>query len=122
MDRWSAFWSSMGRLIRLGTMADPSLKATIQFWLSGDSEEEIRKFAMDPKKIVRCAEIIDKFGNNGITGVYIVNKNNEKEWMIDTFLLSCRVMSRGVEDGILSQIIQKAKINNRKRNGLRFFS
>ena len=64
---------------------------------------------MDPKKIVRCAEIIDKFGNNGITGVYIVNKNNEKEWMIDTFLLSCRVMSRGVEDGILSQIIQKAR-------------
>ena len=64
---------------------------------------------MDHKKIVRCAEIIDKFGNNGITGVYIVNKNNEKEWMIDTFLLSCRVMSRGVEDGILSQIIQKAR-------------
>ena len=72
-------------------------------------EEEIRKFAMDDKKIVRCAEIIDKFGNNGITGVYIVNKNNEKEWIIDTFLLSCRVMSRGVEDGILSQIIQKAR-------------
>lgn len=72
-------------------------------------EEDIRKLAKDEKKLVGCAQVEDKFGDNGITGVYIVNKDNPQEWMIDTFLLSCRVIGRGVEEGILNHIIEKAK-------------
>jgi len=72
-------------------------------------EEDIRKFSQDSKKIVECAQIEDKFGDNGITAAYIVNKDNEQQWTIDTFLLSCRVIGRGVEDGILSHIIEKAR-------------
>ena len=72
-------------------------------------EEDIRKFSHDSKKIVECAQIEDKFGDNGITAAYIVNKDNEQQWTIDTFLLSCRVIGRGVEDGILSHIIEKAR-------------
>ena len=72
-------------------------------------EEDIRKFSQDSKKIVECAQIKDKFGDNGITAAYIVNKDNEQQWTIDTFLLSCRVIGRGVEDGILSHIIEKAR-------------
>ena len=53
--------------------------------------------------------MIDKFGDNGITGAYIVNKDNEQQWTIDTFLLSCRVIGRGVEYGILSHIIERAR-------------
>ena len=72
-------------------------------------EEDIRKFVEDQNKIVECAQIQDKFGDNGITSVYIINKENEQEWFIDTFLLSCRVIGRGVEEALLSQIIKKAK-------------
>ena len=72
-------------------------------------EEDIRKFSQDSKKIVGCAQIEDKFGDNGITCAYIINKDNEQRWTIDTFLLSCRVIGRGVEDGILSHIIEKAR-------------
>ena len=72
-------------------------------------EEDIRKFSQDSKKIVECAQIEDKFGDNGITAAYIVNKDNEQQWTIDTLLLSCRVIGRGVEDGILSHIIEKAR-------------
>ena len=72
-------------------------------------EADIRKFSQDSKKIVGCAQIIDKFGDNGITAAYIVNKDNEQQWTIDTFLLSCRVIGRGVEYGILSHIIEKAR-------------
>tara|TARA_Y100001936_G_scaffold202941_1_gene205749 strand:- start:4414 stop:6135 length:1722 start_codon:yes stop_codon:yes gene_type:complete len=73
-------------------------------------EEEIRNFANDGKFIVGCAQVLDKFGDNGITGVYIINKE-DKVWVIDTFLLSCRIMGRGVENGILSQILIDAKNN-----------
>ena len=72
-------------------------------------EEDIRKFSQDKDKIVECAQIQDKFGDNGITCVYIINKDNKQQWTIDTFLLSCRVIGRGVEDGILYQIIEKAR-------------
>ena len=75
-------------------------------------EEEIEAFSKNKNKIVECAEVKDKFGNNGITGVYIINKDNETEWSIDTFLLSCRIMGRGVEEGLLSNIIERAKKEN----------
>jgi FkbH-like protein len=72
-------------------------------------EEDIRKFVNEKNKIVECAQIQDKFGDNGITCVYIVNKENQHEWLIDSFLLSCRVMGRGVEEALLGQIIKRAK-------------
>ena len=78
-------------------------------------EEDIIRFSQDKKKIVGCARTEDKFGDYGITGVFIVNKNNSEEWLIDTFLLSCRVIGRGVEEGILDYIINDAKKNNVKR-------
>ena len=71
-------------------------------------EEDIRKFVNDKKMLVECAQVKDKFGDNGITGVSIVKKE-DSEWIIDTFLMSCRIMGRRIEDGIISSILQKAK-------------
>ena len=73
-------------------------------------EEEIRNLSNDTNFSVGCAQVLDKFGDNGVTGVYIVKKN-ETYWTIDTFLLSCRIMGRGVENAILSQILKEAKLN-----------
>lgn len=73
-------------------------------------EEDIRNFSNSSDKIVGCAQVIDKFGDNGITGVYIINKDNDEEWSIDTLLLSCRIMGRGVEDGMLDHVISQARI------------
>ena len=71
-------------------------------------EEEIRNLSNDKKFTVGCAQVLDKFGDNGITGVFIIEKNT-KFWLIDTFLLSCRIMGRGVENAIISQILKDAK-------------
>ncbi|MGC1133454.1 MAG: HAD-IIIC family phosphatase [Nitrososphaeraceae archaeon] len=73
-------------------------------------EEDVETLAQDHTKLIGCAQTQDKFGDNGITGVYIVNKNHvNKEWFIDTFLLSCRVMGRGIEDAMMGYILSKAK-------------
>ena len=72
-------------------------------------EQDIKQFAQSDKYLVGCAQIEDKFGDNGITGAFIVHKENQKEWFIDTFLLSCRVMGRQVEKSILGHILNKAK-------------
>ena len=71
-------------------------------------EEEIRNLSNDKKFTVGCAQVLDKFGDNGITGVFIIEKN-PKFWFIDTFLLSCRIMGRGVENAIISHILKNAK-------------
>ena len=78
-------------------------------------EEEVLKFSSSNDKIVECVQVSDKFGDNGITGTYIIEKKNNEEWVIDTFLLSCRIMGRGVEEMMMNQIIEKAKLSGIKR-------
>lgn len=72
-------------------------------------EEDVKNFTKSDNYWVGCAQVEDKFGDSGITGVFIVRKENKSEWLIDTFLLSCRIMGRKIEDCMLSVILQKAK-------------
>ena len=79
-------------------------------------EEEILRFSEDRNMLVGCAQTSDKFGDNGITGVFIVKKNPEySEWNIEAFLLSCRVMGRRIEDGIMEYILNEARKEGIKR-------
>lgn len=71
-------------------------------------EEDIKRLAQDDNVLIGCAQVEDKFGDNGITGAFIVFKD-KNEWKIDTFLLSCRVMGRGVEDAIMAHILNEAR-------------
>lgn len=72
------------------------------------SEEDIKKMAEDNKTIVFSIAVVDKFGDNGTTGVAIVKKGG-KQWVIDSFLLSCRVIGRKVEETMLAYILENAK-------------
>ena len=72
-------------------------------------EEDIKNFVEDKNIEVGYAQVEDKFGDNGITSVFILNKKNPKEWHLDTFLLSCRIMGRDIAKCIMSHIISKAK-------------
>jgi FkbH-like protein len=84
-------------------------------------EEDILKFSRDKKMFVGCAQTADKFGNNGVTGVFILQKSPEySEWSIETFLLSCRVMGRRIEYGIMSYILSEARKEGIKKVRGRF--
>jgi len=78
-------------------------------------EDEVLKFSSSDDNIVECVQVSDKFGDNGIAGTYIIKKMNDEEWIIDTFLLSCRIMGRGVEEIMISQIIENARLSGIKR-------
>lgn len=58
----------------------------------------------------------DRFGDNGIVGVLILEES-DKGLLIDTFLLSCRIIGRGVERAALAFIFNEAK---KKEVGLVF--
>lgn len=53
-------------------------------------------------------QVIDKFGDEGIVGVAIVRKE-PKTWVLDSFLLSCRVIGRKLETAFLATIVADAR-------------
>ncbi|MBO7083083.1 MAG: HAD-IIIC family phosphatase [Bacteroidales bacterium] len=50
---------------------------------------------------VYCLSVADRFGDSGITGCAII-KGNE----MDTFLLSCRILGKGIETAFLKKVLQ----------------
>lgn len=62
------------------------------------TEADIQKYMDNPDTRVFAFRVLDRFGDYGITGVCIVLFNFEKQLaIIDTFLMSCRVIGRNVE-------------------------
>ena len=54
-------------------------------------------------------KVRDKFGDSGVTGLAIVIFENKEECFIDTFLLSCRILGKGIENAFLSNILINLK-------------
>lgn len=67
------------------------------------SENEILDFMRNNDKMVLSLELNDRFGSNGIVGVLIAKMDGKSSY-IDTFLLSCRVIGRMVEDSFISYL------------------
>lgn len=65
---------------------------------------------------VYTIRVVDRFGDNGIVGVAIISTSADGDtvWEIDTFLLSCRVMGRGVESALLSFLTAEARRSGAK--------
>ncbi|WDF79726.1 HAD-IIIC family phosphatase [Mucilaginibacter sp. KACC 22773] len=56
--------------------------------------------------------LADKFGDNGLIAVIILKKESNDVLFIDTWLMSCRVLKRGMEIFILNTIIVFARQND----------
>jgi len=73
------------------------------------TQAEVEEMSSQPDKfLIYNMRVSDKFGDEGTVGVAIVKKK-EKEWVIDSFLLSCRVIGRKVETALLAKIIEDAR-------------
>ena len=66
------------------------------------TESDVRKFQKDSLADILYIRLKDKFGDSGIVGVCILKYKDQKA-VIDTFLLSCRVLGRAVEKVFLKQ-------------------
>jgi FkbH-like protein len=73
------------------------------------SEENIQDLSESNDFQVFSLRAKDKFGDNGVTGVAIIKINNINNWHIETFLLSCRIIGRKIEEALLAHIIKEAK-------------
>ncbi|MBF0474163.1 MAG: HAD family hydrolase [Nitrospirae bacterium] len=57
---------------------------------------------------LKCIEFEDKFGNYGIISSIILQRINDTAF-IDTWVMSCRVLKRGIENAVLEAIFNTAK-------------
>ena len=58
--------------------------------------------------------LTDRFGDNGMISVIIFRKGAD-EWVCDTWLMSCRVLERRVEEAVLKTVAQAARAEGARR-------
>lgn len=70
------------------------------------TQMEVEEIAANPDNAIYVVYSSDKYGDSGLISV-IIMKGGEIDVRIDTFLMSCRVMGRKLEDVILNELITK---------------
>jgi FkbH-like protein len=81
------------------------------FSLNRYTSTSLKKILTNRLYSVELVSFMDKFGDHGIVGAYILKKQNKQSEIVD-FVLSCRVLNRYLEDLIIIKII---KANNNKK-------
>lgn len=71
------------------------------------SEDDIRRMAEDPSWLCLYGKLVDKFGDNGV--VTVVAGQAEGETLhLRLWLMSCRVLKRGMEDAMMDAVVADA--------------
>lgn len=63
----------------------------------------------DPRAFGLQLRLIDRFGDNGTIAIVIGRMQANEELLIDTWLMSCRVLGRGVEEATLEVVVRQAR-------------
>lgn len=74
--------------------------------------EQLRARSEDPKQLVAVARLRDRFGDYGMIGAALVNKEPpgpEGVWLIELVMLSCRVEGRGIPAALVIWLMEKAR-------------
>lgn len=66
---------------------------------------EIEKITTDDNYVTLYAKLSDKFGDNGLISV-IIGRRERKSLSVDLWLMSCRVIGRGVELAMLDSLVE----------------
>lgn len=108
-DSLDSYLATLDLVVEIGFAAEPDLprvaqltQKTNQFNLSlkRRSLGEIQR--LPANKQVLTMRVKDRFGDYGLVGIAIVEVHlGESTLSIETFLISCRVLGRGVEDAFL---------------------
>lgn len=67
------------------------------------SESDLMGFSSEGW-LIYCLSVKDRFGDNGITGAVLL-RPIDGGYEIDSFLLSCRILGKGIEEVFLSGIL-----------------
>lgn len=78
------------------------------------TEADVEQVEQDPSCFSLQVRLTDSFGDNGMISVVICRETSLDTWEFDTWLMSCRVLGRRVQDMVLREVIEHAR-----RKGIR---
>ena len=73
------------------------------------TEDDIRAVMGDPRAIGLQLRLTDRFGDNGVIGIVIGKLDAHATMILDTWLMSCRVLGRQVEQATLNLIAELSR-------------
>jgi len=73
------------------------------------TEADVAAAERDPNCFTMQVRLCDIFGDNGMISVIICRRQAKCVWKIDTWLMSCRVLGRRVEQMVLREILEHAR-------------
>lgn len=79
------------------------------------TEAEITNIENDDRYATFSFTLADKFGDNGLICVIILEKLDSETLFVNTWFMSCRVLKRGMENFTLNTIVEYAKENGFKQ-------
>jgi FkbH-like protein len=77
--------------------------------------DDVRRFMDSPTAAVTWLRLRDRYGDLGLVCVGIIDRLDGESWVVDTLLMSCRVMGRQVEDAFLAYLAELARTAGAKR-------
>jgi FkbH-like protein len=78
------------------------------------TEEDLSRLGSSPQHLTKAVSIRDQFGNYGLISA-IIGEYRANELFIDTWVMSCRVLKRGVEYLVLNDLAATAARRGTKR-------
>ena len=72
------------------------------------NDRQVEELQADPDVLAWQVRLADVFSDHGMIGVVIV-RMQPRVWRIDTWLMSCRVLERGVEQSLMQLLFAKAR-------------
>jgi FkbH-like protein len=73
------------------------------------SKDEILNIIKSDSYYTYSLRLCDKFGDHGLVAIAIVKLDEKHEAFLDSLLMSCRVLKRGVEAYLMNKIIEELK-------------
>jgi len=73
------------------------------------SEAEVAAAEHNPNCFTLQVRLADSFGDNGMISVVICRLTGQGVWEFDTWLMSCRVLGRRVENMVLQEVLSHCK-------------
>ena len=78
------------------------------------NEAEIAALVADPVTLTLQVRLVDQFGDNGMISAVIAVPEGD-DWVLDTWVMSCRVLGREVEYAVLNHVAAEARARGIRR-------
>jgi FkbH-like protein len=105
VDLFRAKTEDLGRVTQLINKTNQYNLTTIRRTL-----DEVRALAASDDWRLYAFRVTDKFGEYGLTGVIVAQVSpDRRRWTLDSVLMSCRVLGRGVETTLIGALAEDAR-------------